>query len=158
MKKKKYRLKKKEGNFYDINKNEIYFNIPVTLPGLKIEECYNISSNELNVFLAWIKSKEADCSPNTEPKFRAKWNKKSFNDLEGKPFDAQRLTEDPILTVLIFYSQSLSQNEKDDFEQNVIDSMDPTDLIIKIRESNPCKKGYPFRPAEQDGDVIGGNG
>jgi len=158
MSRKKYRLKKKDGNFYNLSRREIHLDIPVTVEGLKIDDCYNVSSDELNAFLVWIKSPGVDCSPDTDAIYSAKWDEKSFDKVKGPAVENQGLIDDSILSIIVFYSESIESAKVDEFRFKVKNSSDPIDLISKIRKSSPCNKVRPEKPEEQDGDVIGGNG
>ena len=154
MSRKKYRLKKIEGNFFDLSERKIELNIPVTIPNMDFKEAANISSDDLNAILVRIQGRDRNCTPNV-PSVHSISQTLFFDDYN---IIDQRLENDPLLAVIIFNNDTPFEVDLPYFEEVVKNSSDVSELINEIRDDNLCnKKDKPFQPREQDGDVIGGN-
>ncbi len=155
MPRRKYRLRKEEGNFINLDKEEVSLNIPVTETGMTYQQVERISSEDINAILVRIQG-----GPNNtpdDPVIDYISENLSFKEIN---IEKRRFERDPYLLVVIFNNmEELTTDDIECFKQEVEDSRHYSEAEEKVRYKKRCQKiGIdPFQPREQDGDVIGGN-
>lgn len=155
MERKKYRLRKEEGNFIDFGNETIELNIPVTDERLIYQYARGIPNEKWNAILVWIKGSPKP-TPD-EPVTNGITASLTFSEIGISKSEFQ---EDPYLLVIIFNN---TEEPLQDYVDCLINEVGHARHYLnardKIRVEKKCKVlgMIPLQPREQDGDVIGGN-
>ncbi|AZQ59987.1 hypothetical protein EJ994_14705 [Maribacter sp. MJ134] len=150
--KKRYRLRKKDGNYFSGSAKTIFLKIPVTSETLKFEEpVVNISTSLMNAVLVKLIGDESPTLP--QPVVKEISIKFKSEDIKLIP---KNLKRDGFLVVAIYNdSNQLDTETIEIFKQIIIDSeSDYIEAVSRLRQKFEVKIK---KPKENDGDVIGGN-
>ncbi len=164
LKKRRYRLDDKTKNFFSIDDNRIYIEVPVTSNKLRMTNYVkNISSDKINAILVWIKADVVSPTP-CEGDFLGKERRIRISKLKGLREQLEDKNNKKLLVVFFIDQEEPTYKIENDFREMVRKSESYEEAVVEANKGNCNDENkfyqeldFPFKPAESGGDVIGGN-
>jgi hypothetical protein len=164
-KKRRYRLDDKTNNYFNLGANRIIIQVPVTSKKLRMTNYVkNVSSDEINAVLVWIKSRDIDSTPCTGD-FSNRTRKIRMSKLKGLKEQLQNSNDNKLLVLFFIDDEEPDYRKENYFRKMVREANSYEEAVNKVNQGN-CNQENSFykdledyfKPAESGGDVIGGNG